>query len=965
MQSHAAKCRPYRLCSHLDALQGLGVHPFGSGRPRAKAGLVHQADWLASLTMGSGSPASDHAIAAASRRVEKEQVVEKAVQKAVKAAVAELQDVEISLHVQTPTRRIQGLRDEDGTPNRGTPVTALSPVSPLSLVSPGEAGHLAAGRFAAAGLRRGRAADAYGAVSIAEAKAVLVTEEGWGRVFYYPFDSVEAAKEVFQAWQHTARILYHFDPTIGLLIKEADVNGGASLGLSLPTIRTDYHNALKLGYDIERLCWPEWLLAEEQVAKLLPQRVVAPGTTLGHVGAESSRWLGLPVSCRVLAGTTDSIAAFLAAGTTQVGEAVTSLGSTLAIKMRSLVRVEDAAFGVYSHRLGGSPLQWLDPQKEQQLQTWAFHVHISRAASVLARAMSERRKVLMLSGWGTGPLEVLCTHFSSVEFLEPTIPKPPLGSATLQSPYCWLFAGTVILCLLVLVACDLWFASAAAWGLRLTAVILAALVMRLCVAGLVHRALQDGKHVVHKAIRDFEPDLLLGFSWGGGLIMWLLAEGDWNGPTVLLAPTYRALARIGCTTLALSNNTWSSVHVFHALNDRYCPAVQVQELRAAGCTVHLCDDEHILMGRQSVLDIARCFRQLLGDSTEALWRLFCSCLPTSRGILRCKAGEAYLAAGKPTFRLLAAQHSPEALAVGGASNTGGVVLRKFFTDKALKQLSDEIDPEADSGLDYYPLPSPGQRFPVCDSTLQPRLEPRPASDAQFLHGILEGMARIEGVLRDFGILSAVDERSFCMAAVQQAPSLHGHGAGGAPKVDSPSRGAFPHVGDEGVGQPGHLHCESTATGARANFAETSGATPTSHDFLRKSCSRYLRQLVRHASLMTVFEDWEGCRAFVSVSCAHGVRGLLKGVLVGSAWSEQSDPAKSCMAKVWQAAGYGKLAELGAGDVCRVVTAGGGAKNSKWRQIRQRLIGVQVQSADWTEAACGSALLALRGSGLLG
>lgn len=173
----------------------------------------------------------------ASRRVEKEQVVEKAVQKAVKAAVAELQDVEISLHVQTPTRRIHGLRDEDGTPNRGTPVTALSPVSPLSLASSGEAGHLAR-RFAAAGLRRGRAADPCGAVSIAEAQAVLVTEEGWGRVFYYPFDSVEAAREVFQAWQHTARILYHFDPTIGLLIKEADVNGGASLGLSIPTIRS-------------------------------------------------------------------------------------------------------------------------------------------------------------------------------------------------------------------------------------------------------------------------------------------------------------------------------------------------------------------------------------------------------------------------------------------------------------------------------------------------------------------------------------------------------------------------------------------------------------------------------------------------------------------------------------------------------------------------------------------------------
>ena len=31
-------------------------------------------------------------------------------------------------------------------------------------------------------------------------------------------------------------------------------------------------------------------------------------------------------------------------------------------------------------------------------------------AKVLARAMSERRKVLMLSGWGTGPLEDTWDH---------------------------------------------------------------------------------------------------------------------------------------------------------------------------------------------------------------------------------------------------------------------------------------------------------------------------------------------------------------------------------------------------------------------------------------------------------------------------------------------------------------------------------------------------------------------------
>ncbi|NWG86560.1 MAG: FGGY-family carbohydrate kinase [Hydrogenophilaceae bacterium] len=80
---------------------------------------------------------------------------------------------------------------------------------------------------------------------------------------------------------------------------------------------------------------------------------------------------------------------------------------------------------------------------------------------------------------------------------------------------------------------------------------------------------------------------------------------------------------------------------------------------------------------------------------------------------------------------------------GGASNAGGSVLRQFFGDVELAALSPEIDPQADSGLDYYPLPRPGERFPVNDPALPPRLEPRPASDRQFLHGLLEGLARIE------------------------------------------------------------------------------------------------------------------------------------------------------------------------------------------------------------------------------
>ncbi|MEW5756406.1 MAG: FGGY-family carbohydrate kinase [Pseudomonadota bacterium] len=80
---------------------------------------------------------------------------------------------------------------------------------------------------------------------------------------------------------------------------------------------------------------------------------------------------------------------------------------------------------------------------------------------------------------------------------------------------------------------------------------------------------------------------------------------------------------------------------------------------------------------------------------------------------------------------------------GGGSNSGGAVLRQFFSNEQLRELSQRIDPARSSGLDYYPLPAPGERFPVCDPHLAPRLTPRPADDAAFLHGLFEGMARIE------------------------------------------------------------------------------------------------------------------------------------------------------------------------------------------------------------------------------
>jgi D-ribulokinase len=82
---------------------------------------------------------------------------------------------------------------------------------------------------------------------------------------------------------------------------------------------------------------------------------------------------------------------------------------------------------------------------------------------------------------------------------------------------------------------------------------------------------------------------------------------------------------------------------------------------------------------------------------------------------------------------------------GGASNVGGAALAQFFSVERLRELSSRINPGLGTGLDYYPLPAPGERFPINDPALAPRLTPRPDDDAVFLQGLFEGIARVEAL----------------------------------------------------------------------------------------------------------------------------------------------------------------------------------------------------------------------------
>lgn len=118
---------------------------------------------------------------------------------------------------------------------------------------------------------------------------------------------------------------------------------------------TDENNALKLGYDPLERCWPAWLRQLPFDEELLPE-VVPAGTDIGVIDQQTADRLGLPRDMRIVAGTTDSIAATLAAGGRETGDAVTSLGSTLVLKVWCDRPVNAARYGVYSHRVGD---RWL------------------------------------------------------------------------------------------------------------------------------------------------------------------------------------------------------------------------------------------------------------------------------------------------------------------------------------------------------------------------------------------------------------------------------------------------------------------------------------------------------------------------------------------------------------------------------------------------------------------------------
>ena len=82
---------------------------------------------------------------------------------------------------------------------------------------------------------------------------------------------------------------------------------------------------------------------------------------------------------------------------------------------------------------------------------------------------------------------------------------------------------------------------------------------------------------------------------------------------------------------------------------------------------------------------------------------------------------------------------------GGASNSGGGALLRFFSTDEIEALTPDLSPDEPIDLDWHPLPATGERFPVADPGLTFEPTDIPNDRARFLQALFEGIARIEAL----------------------------------------------------------------------------------------------------------------------------------------------------------------------------------------------------------------------------
>lgn len=146
---------------------------------------------------------------------------------------------------------------------------------------------------------------------------------------------------------------------------------------------TDYMNAHKWHYDIEKRAYPVELLRTIGISESMLPKVVCPGTYVGNVVLEAARATGLTADTRVIVSTYDAICSFIGSGVLQEGEASDVSGTVTVFRAVTGRKIDIAGNkiqqlpyhegGIYivggSNNMGGGLIEWV---KQCYYQNEAF-----------------------------------------------------------------------------------------------------------------------------------------------------------------------------------------------------------------------------------------------------------------------------------------------------------------------------------------------------------------------------------------------------------------------------------------------------------------------------------------------------------------------------------------------------------------------------------------------------------------
>lgn len=232
-------------------------------------------------------------------------------------------------------------------------------------------------------------------------------------------------------------------------------------------------------------------------------------------------------------------------------------------------------------------------------------------------------RVLLLHGWSPGP-NLPASLLQHGLFALYEIPASHLGTI-LKTPY------AVLAVLLVTATTVLATKSAtisSSMGINEVVVLCVILLVGLgaayiCKLQAVAFVIDSEAALVRRAVQTFQPDIVVGYSWGGAIAVEALYQGIWQGPTLLLNPAASLLFNHAgrCSHLSLvpppkripASCDIPVATIIASREDPLVGEVSCQALADSlpGTKLHLITDDHLLSHHGSVENLAECIVELM------------------------------------------------------------------------------------------------------------------------------------------------------------------------------------------------------------------------------------------------------------------------------------------------------------------------------------------------------------------